>query len=214
MYQLINKAVILKRKAIMPIWRLKYMFFKAEIPKNSDGRVYINLGSGNYTSPEFLNIDAVPFKHTHMLGEIQDLSRFPSNTADMIYASHVIEHLPRHEIVASFKEWYRVLKPGGFLRFGVPDFDSLIEIYNANGKKIESIESQLLGQGVSGYDDHHTIWNMAYAEKLLRAAGFTGVIKQWDPEKAEHHTFTDKTNRFFEVNGKKIPISLNVEAYK
>ncbi len=150
MSQIINKAVILKRKAMMPVWRLKYALFKSKIPKNADGKVYINLGSGNYTSPEFLNIDAVPFKHTHKLGEIQDLSDFPSNSADMIYASHVIEHLPRSQVISTFKEWHRVLKPGGFLRFGVPHFDRLIEIYNFSNKKIESIESQLLGQGESG----------------------------------------------------------------
>ncbi len=209
-----NRAVIIKRKALRPVWRIKYMISKPEIPKNADGKVYLNLGSGNFTSPEFVNVDAVPFRHTHKVGDILDLSEFPSNSVDMIYASHVIEHINRDQLIRAFKEWLRVLKPGGFLRFGVPHFDSLVEIYNLSGKKVESIEGQLMGQGGNGYDDHHSIWNFAYAEKLLRVAGFKGDIKLWDVNNAEHHSFTDKCNRVFELNGKKIAISLNIEAYK
>jgi len=214
MFGIVNKLVIVKRKALRPIWRLKYAFFKAKVPTNADGKVYLNLGSGNNTSPEFLNIDAIPFHHTHQVGDIVDLSPFSSNSVDMIYASHVIEHIPRGEVVKSFKEWHRVLKPGGFLRFGVPDFDQLVEIYNVSDKKVESIVSQLLGQGESGYDDHHTIWNFDYAERTLHEAGFKGVIKTWDANNASHHSFKDKTNRVFEVGEKIIPISLNIEAFK
>lgn len=211
--KVVNKLVVIKRRAVRPIWRIKYAIWPPRIPKNADGKVYINLGCGNYTSPEFLNIDAVPFKHTHKLGNIEDLSDFPSNSADMIYASHVIEHIPRNDVLKSFKEWHRVLKPGGILRFGVPDFDRLIEIYNASNKKPESIENQLLGQN-EGYDDHHTIWNFDYAERMLRKAGFTGEVRRWDADNVDHHSFKDKTNRFAEIGDKRIPISLNVEAFK
>ncbi len=211
---IINKIIVLKRRAVRPLWRLKYAISRPEMPTNADGKVYINIGSGNYTSPEFINIDAVPFRHTHIVGDIIDLSDFPSNSADMIYASHVIEHIPRGELVASFKEWHRVLKPGGFLRFGVPDFDRLVEIYNASNKMPESIEGQLLGQGQSGYDDHHTIWNFEYAQRILHAAGFKGEIRRWNANNAPHHSFTDKSNRVTNVGGKVIPISLNIEAFK
>lgn len=192
------------------LWRVKYRLFPERLPINSDGKVYLHLGAGNKASPEFINIDAVPFKHTHHVQDISDLSRFPSGSVDMIYASHVIEHLPRKKLVSILSEWRRVLKAGGVLRFGVPDFDRLIEMYQASDNDVESVVNQLMGQD-SEYDDHHSIWNRAYAESILKRAGFSEV-RAWDPESVDHHEFTDKTNRAYEIGGRKIPFSLNLEA--
>src|SRR6185436_18792799 len=125
-------------------WRIKYALFRQTMPKNADGKVLLNLGCGDYTSDEFINIDAVPYSKTNIVGDIQDLSRFPSGSVDMIYASHVIEHIPRSNLERTLKEWNRVLKPGGILRFGVPDFDGLIEIYKRSGNNTDAIVNQLM----------------------------------------------------------------------
>lgn len=180
-------------------WRLKFTFFREKIPKNSDGKIFLNLGCGVNTSPEFINIDTVPFLRTHMVLDIQDLSIFPSNTVDMIYASHVIEHIPRKNLEKTLSEWRRVLKVGGILRFGVPDFDKLVDIYNASGKETESIINQLLGQDYD-YERHCTIWNFKYAKKILKQVGFSGEPKLWDVDTAEHHQFKDKSNRNNSLN--------------
>jgi len=209
----IKKFLInIKISILRIIWRLKYTFAREKMPKNKDGKVYVNLGCGVNTSSEFVNIDAIPFKHTHWIANIQNLFMFPNNSVDMIYASHVIEHIPRKNVEQSLSEWLRVLKNGGVLRFGVPNFDALVEIYNLSGKNTESIVNQLLGQD-GEYDDHHTIWNFEYAKKLLESVGFVDV-KFWDPKQVEHHEFHDKTLREIEVGGKKISISLNIEATK
>lgn len=42
------------------------------------------------------------------------------NTFDFLYASHVLEHFKAP--VAVLKEWLRVVKPGGYVYFAVPDF--------------------------------------------------------------------------------------------
>ena len=180
-------------------WRLKFTFFREKIPKNSDGKIFLNLGCGVNTSSEFINIDTVPFLRTHIVLDIQDLSIFPSNTVDMIYASHVIEHIPRKNLEKTLFEWRRVLKIGGILRFGVPDFDKLVDIYNASGKETESIINQLLGQDYD-YERHCTIWNFNYAKKLLKQVGFSGEPKLWEVDTAEHHQFKDKANRNNSLN--------------
>lgn len=181
------------------LWRIKFQFFREKIPKNSDGKVYLNLGCGVNTSSEFVNIDAFPFRKTHLVRNIQDLSIFPTNSVDMVYASHVIEHIPRAELKKTLAEWCRVLKPGGVLRFGVPDIDKLIAIYNASGKDTESIVNQLLGQD-RDYDRHCTIWNHSYAKKVLKEVGFSGEPKEWDVKTALHHDFNDKANRDNSLN--------------
>lgn len=193
-------------------WRLKFRLFRAPLPLTTDGKIYLNLGCGQHTSGEFINVDAVPHELTHYLSDITDLSMFPSNAVDLIYASHVIEHLPRNTLNTVLKEWLRVLKPGGVLRFGVPNFDALIEVYLYSNRSVESVVGQLLGLNAP-YDDHHTIWNTAYAEKLLVEAGFIDV-RPWDPENAEHHLFRDKANRVFAMKNSKLSISLNLEASK
>ncbi len=193
-------------------YRLKFLMAKPAYPKNADGKVYVNIGCGVNTGPEYINVDAVPQEKTHVLADARKLSMFANASVDMLYASHVIEHLPRRDVPATLKEWYRVLKPGGVLRFGVPDFDQLIRMYQKSGNDVNAIVNQLMGQD-GEWDDHHTIWNKAYAEKLMKDAGFN-EIRSWDPSTADHHSFSDKTSRVYDVNGEQIPFSLNLEAIK
>jgi len=206
------RLIALKLYLLGVLWRVKYSMFRETMPKNKDGKVYLNLGCGDRSGPEFINMDAVSFAHTHIVGNILDLRRFPSQSVDLIYASHVMEHIPRNRLEATLREWNRVLKLGGILRFGVPDFDGLIEIYRRSGNNTESIVNQLLGQD-GEYDDHHTIWNRAYADQVLSRAGFSHV-RPWDPKTVDNHGFKDKTSRVFTDATGTVLISLNLEAVK
>jgi predicted SAM-dependent methyltransferase len=192
--------------------RLKFYVARPPYPENVDGKVYLNIGCGVNTSPEFINVDAVPQEKTHVLADARKLPMFADGSVDMIYASHVIEHLPRNDVPSTLREWHRILKPRGILRFGVPDFDQLIRMYQKSGNNIDSIVNQLMGQD-GEWDDHHTIWNKKYAERLLKEAGFKEV-RSWDPATADHHSFTDKTSRAYDIAGETIPLSLNLEAVK
>lgn len=192
-------AIACKMKLERWMWRLKFTFFREKIPTNKDGKVYLNLGCGVNTSSEFINVDAFPFAKTHLILNILDLSYFPSNSVDMVYASHVIEHIPRAKLESTLAEWCRVLKPGGILRFGVPDFDKLIAIYTAGGKHVETVVNQVLGQD-RDYDRHCTLWNLEFAKKTLKNAGFSGEPTFWDVTTADHHSFNDKANRDNSLN--------------
>ena len=57
---------------------------------------------------------------TYLLNEANDLSRFKSDSIDMIYTEHVLQHM--HPIVSRkyIQEMLRVLSPGGLLAFHVP----------------------------------------------------------------------------------------------
>ena len=46
---------------------------------------------------------------------------FQDNTYDLIYASHILEHIPWYKTEDALREWVRVLKPGGTLEIWVPD---------------------------------------------------------------------------------------------
>jgi len=208
------KLALIKIKLIVfkLYWYLIRIIKKPSLPANADGKVYVNLGCGVHTSKEFINIDTVHLPHIHYINDIVDLFMLADNSVDLIYASHVIEHIPRSRLIKSLKEWYRVLKPGGVLRFGVPDFDRLIEVYQASNKEVGSIINQLMGSE-GEYDAHHSIWNSEYAQALLKKIGFREV-REWNYENAEHHDFKDKTSRIMKAGDKDLLISLNLEAIK
>ncbi len=193
-------------------WYVRRTLFPPQFPKNADGKVYVNLGSAGKTSAEFINIDQRTLPKVHYIADVTDLHMFPDNSVDMIYACHLVEHIPRSRLVQTMKEWRRALKPGGIFRFAVPNFDALVEVYTRNGNDVPTIENQLMGQDAP-YDNHCTAWNTKYAEKVLHEAGFTSV-RPWDPTTAEHHTFNDKATRTMTADGKAILISLNIEAIK
>jgi ubiquinone/menaquinone biosynthesis C-methylase UbiE len=55
--------------------------------------------------------------------------KFKSNTVDIVYASHVFEHLTLVAANLFITESYRVLKPGGVIRIVVPDLYKLSKEY-------------------------------------------------------------------------------------
>ncbi|MES2437246.1 MAG: methyltransferase domain-containing protein [Patescibacteria group bacterium] len=211
--KLIARIVRNTKKSVLRKYHYLYRrLISPKLPKNADGKVYVNLGAGINTSEEYINVDAIYLPHIHHIANIQDLGMLPNNSVDLLYASHVVEHLPRKNLKKTLLEWKRVLKPGGILRFGVPNFDALVEVYTLSGKNTESIVNQLLGQD-GEYDDHHTIWNEAYARSLLKELGYKDV-SLWDYTKVEHRDFDDKASRVMKAGGKDILISLNIQAVK
>lgn len=177
------------------------------------GKVYISLGCGEINAPGFINVDAVPYSHVHYVQEVDDLSIFPNKYADLIYASHVLEHISHKDLFKVLREWYRVLKYGGVLRLSVPDFDKLIEIYSSEEKDIRAIIMPLMGGQDYAYNFHKSVFNEKYLTELLLSVGFKEVRK-WNPEKVELHSFDDWASRPIEIKGRKYPVSLNIEGVK
>jgi predicted SAM-dependent methyltransferase len=59
-------------------------------------------------------LNAVAGPHVDHLGNAEDLARFADASFDVLYASHVVEHLDyRDRLAATLREWNRVLAPGG-----------------------------------------------------------------------------------------------------
>ncbi|CAA9217761.1 MAG: hypothetical protein AVDCRST_MAG93-305, partial [uncultured Chloroflexia bacterium] len=54
---------------------------------------------------------------------------YEDGTVDILYSSHMLEHLDRDSARRFLHEAYRVLKPGGAIRIVVPDFALLIDRY-------------------------------------------------------------------------------------
>ena len=65
-------------------------------------------------------------------------------TVDVLYSSHMLEHLDRATGQQFLAEAYRVLKPGGVVRIAVPDLRMLVDRYNSDGDADRLVEASLL----------------------------------------------------------------------
>ena len=49
--------------------------------------------------------------------------------ADLVYSSHFLEHIPRSKVNDFLSEILRILKPGGVVRFVLPDLENMANSY-------------------------------------------------------------------------------------
>jgi SAM-dependent methyltransferase len=124
-----------------------------------DGRALLNLGSSARVAPGWTNVDRSWLLRLarwprlasglHRVGIVSEfryerlrhldpqvvcwnLKRgipFPDGTFDVVYHSHVLEHLDREDAPGFLRECRRVLRPGGILRVVVPDLEQLARRY-------------------------------------------------------------------------------------
>ena len=92
----------------------------------------LHLGCGERYLEGFIHVDLAQYDHIDYEMPVDNLEIFSDNSAEEIYASHVIEYFDREEIKLVLKEWNRVLKKNGVLRLSVPNFPELIKVYETS----------------------------------------------------------------------------------
>lgn len=97
----------------------------------------LNLGSGGYGLPGWINIDArAGHKDIYIAYDIRRPLPFRDAQVKRIFAEHVIEHIDfRHDIPRVLKEFYRILQPGGIVRIIVPDAARFLSAYTHGSEK-------------------------------------------------------------------------------
>ena len=99
------------------------------------------------------------------------------------------------------------------MRISVPDFQTIVKIYNENKCDISLIEAPLLGGQDYKENFHYSIFDKSYLEKILFQNGFYNVM-EWDKNFDEFSSFDDWSNRGIEVFAKLYKISLNLQGQK
>jgi SAM-dependent methyltransferase len=89
---------------------------------------------------------------------------FKENEFDVIFCNHVLEHI--RDDNKAMQELYRVLKPGGFGVFQIPQ-----DIFRAKTFEDNSITNKKERAKVFGQYDHLRVYGLDYFDKL-RAVGF------------------------------------------
>jgi SAM-dependent methyltransferase len=182
------------------------------LPRTEEGKLMLHVGCGAIDAPGFVNIDARRMPHVHFsVKDLRDLSFVPPGCADLVYLSHILEHVPHPEVASVLKALYRITAPGGVLRLAVPDFDLILEIYRQTGCDIRAILGPLMGGQDYLQNFHFCVFNQNFLTNILQGCGFVDV-HAWSPATADHHAFQDWSSRDFVHNGQGFQISLNLEA--
>ena len=189
-------------------WKRRLLGF----PSDSNGKVRLHIGCGDIASPEFVNVDARPKPHIHLVTkDLFDLRAVPDGAASLVYMCHVLEHVPYALLLRVLREMRRVLMPGGTLRLSVPDFECILDIYAAEKRDPNTIVGPLMGGQDYAFNFHYNVFTQTSLSRALENAGFERV-RNWDPQSSEFHDFNDWASMSVTVNGHDYPISLNLEA--
>ena len=131
-----------------------------------------------------------------IVGSITSMEPIPSNSFDAIYSSHNIEHLYAHEVPLAISEFYRVIKPDGFVVITCPDLQSVCTLV-AEDKLTEPAYQSSLGPITpldilyghrkaiaSGnvYMAHHCGFTKRVLAGVFQQAGFQGIAVRNRPK--------------------------------
>lgn len=124
---------------------------------------YLNLGCGNRYHPAWINIDVVPAGPEVIAHDLRRGIPLADDSYDVVYHSHLLEHLRRPDALGFMRECYRVLRPGGILRVAVPDLERLCQAY------LDKLEGAL--NQVCSADDYEWMMIELYDQTVRERSG-------------------------------------------
>ena len=162
---------------------------------------------GREAKPGWRIINIEPGPAVDEVGDIRNLSDYPTNSCAEIYASHVLEHVPQAEMVPTLQGFCRVLQPAGRFMVSVPDLDVLCRRFvdpNYTLTQKHHIMRMIFGGQTDEHDFHYIGLNFELLSKYLYTAGFKRV------ERVDGFGLFRDTSDFAPYGER---ISLNIVAY-
>ena len=143
----------------------------------------LDLGCGPYkVFPHFIGVDnghhdaafGWQNKADVIVKTCEKLDLFASDSVDMVFSSHLLEHIPYESVPSTLNEWMRVIRPGGHLCLYLPADDAYPHI------------------GEPGCNPDHR-WEPNY-DKVIEA--MEKAHFSWDCLEYEHRTQNDEYSIF------------------
>lgn len=173
----------------------------------------LHIGAGRVYIPGWTNIDLFD---THQADVYCDLTRLPFDPGifDMVYASHVLEHVHRKQVLATLFHWGQMLKSGGILRLAVPNFAAVAKRYEAVGN-LEELMGLLYGGQNHPRNNHFVTFDRKTLTESLIRSGLCNVV-EWDWRTTEHAQYDDYSQCYLPHMHKDdgMLMSLNLQATK
>lgn len=126
---------------------------------------------------------------------------WPENMYDLVYASHVIEHIPWYKTVEALREAHRILKPTGHIEIWTVDFERVMEAYthgaipdawrryNPEGLLMKWINGRIFAYDKGEGDElnmHRACFDRNYLRWCLTQAGFNSLVNLEKPRGEDH----------------------------
>lgn len=121
-----------------------------------------------------------------------------SKRYDLVYMSHILEHIPWFDTAAFLKEIHRILKPGGEVEIWVPDFQYLVDCYkrdrigdkwlkfNPKRDPMMWLNGRIFTYGPGEENWHHAVFDARYLRRCLKQAGFRHTTRLKRPRGIDH----------------------------
>jgi ubiquinone/menaquinone biosynthesis C-methylase UbiE len=187
---------------------------------------YIQYGCGWCAPAGWRNFDASPtlrFERIPLLGRLytKNQARFPENveygdiiaglpvpdnSCQVVYCSHMLEHLALDDFCLALKNTYKILIHGGIFRFVIPDLEFMINNYindSTHEAAVNFMHSTLLGtekrfRGLHGLvylllsnSRHLWMWDYKSIRFELQKAGFKNIRRAHFGDSSYNNIFQD-----------------------
>lgn len=161
----------------------------------------LEIGSQNKRlGHDWETLDILPGENVDIVANIEERLPIASNQYDLVYMSHVIEHVPWFKTDAVLKELHRIIAPGGKIEIYTPDLDKLIKAYqsgsmpdgwrryNPQNRPILWFLGRMYAYGEDHADPnwHKNMFNERYLHDCLIAAGFKSTRRINAPRGHNH----------------------------
>jgi predicted SAM-dependent methyltransferase len=127
-------------------------------------------------------------EHSIEYGDATRCLPLQSGSVEVLYSSHMFEHLDQQEVVLFLREAQRILCSGGIIRLAVPDIRMRVEKYIATNNADAFVEStsmttprprtlsKRLGILLVGTRHHQWMYDGLSLSRLLEAQGFISPL--------------------------------------
>ena len=141
----------------------------------------VHWGCGDIRPAGWINIDIGSGPRIDISCDVREGIPLPDTSVDYISSQHALQEISILEQGKALRELWRILKPGGVLRMGLPDLDRAIACYLAGRNDYFEWDWDTLSGNfitfILDYNYTRTPFTYEFAEELLKKAGFKDVCR-------------------------------------
>ena len=137
----------------------------------------LNIGCGSRFHPDFVNVDLVAYGLNVLPMDIRKGIAFPDGSFDVVYHSHLLEHIPPDRALSFLEECARVLVEDGVVRVAVPDLEQIARDYL---RAVDEVAS-----GAPGAEDRYSWLTLELLDQMTRSQSggrIANFARQASPE--------------------------------
>jgi predicted SAM-dependent methyltransferase len=138
----------------------------------------LNIGCGdkilkNINNFPCINVDVRALEGVDVVCDVRELP-FEDEIFDRILASDIIEHFPFSETKNLLREWARVLKKGGHIKFRTPSL-KWVAAYYAKYGDAKFVSHHIFGGQDYDTNFHYVIFDNKWLSTLCKSFGLTTI---------------------------------------